>query len=232
MNTARMTASDVGAAAPLTRLKNAGTAPARRMVTALVAVSLALWILGSSAAVLAAGPEDSVHNLYVTLLGTMKEVPNLGQSGRFARIEPVVRRLFDLPLMARLAVGASWAALSSAQQQQVATAFGGYISATYADRFGSYSGQQLKVTGQQPSGLGVLVRTRIVKASGESVSIDYLMRQNQDAWLISDIYLDGTISQLAIQHSEFGAILRREGFDGLITALNRKVDLLTVAKAS
>ena len=52
------------------------------------------------------------------------------------------------------------------------------------------------------------------------------MRQSAGVWLISDVYLDGTISQLATQRSEFGAILRREGFDGLITALQRKAKLL------
>ena len=51
---------------------------------------------------------------------------------------------------------------------------------------------------------------------------------------ISDVYLDGTISQVAIQRSEFHSILRRDGVDGLVMALNRKVDLLGrgVAKAS
>jgi phospholipid transport system substrate-binding protein len=53
------------------------------------------------------------------------------------------------------------------------------------------------------------------------------MRQNGSLWQISDVYLDGTISQLATQRSEFQSILQRKGFDGLITALNRKVDLLT-----
>jgi len=47
------------------------------------------------------------------------------------------------------------------------------------------------------------------------------------------VYLDGSISQLAVHHSEFHSILQREGVDGLVMALNRKVDLLSnVAKAS
>jgi phospholipid transport system substrate-binding protein len=44
---------------------------------------------------------------------------------------------------------------------------------------------------------------------------------------VADVYLDGTISQLATQRSEFAAILHRQGVDGLITALNRKADLLS-----
>jgi phospholipid transport system substrate-binding protein len=53
------------------------------------------------------------------------------------------------------------------------------------------------------------------------------MRKNGGLWQIADVYLDGTISQLATQRSEFYSILRRDGVDGLLIALNRKVDLLT-----
>jgi phospholipid transport system substrate-binding protein len=85
----------------------------------------------------------------------------------------------------------------------------------------------MEIVGQQPSAAGVIVKTRIIKASGEAINIDYLMRQNGGAWQIWDVYLDGAISQLATQRSEFGAVLHRQGFDGLISALQRKVKALT-----
>jgi len=56
-----------------------------------------------------------------------------------------------------------------------------------------------------------------------------MMRRNGDSWLISDIYLDGAISEVATRRSEFAAILKTEGIDGLVAALNRKADLLTVS---
>src|SRR4029077_5929518 len=105
--------------------------------------------------------------------------------------------------------------------------FGRYISATYADRFDSYAGQKLEVSGEQPGPSGVMVRSQIIKASGEPVKVDYMMRRNGDSWLISDIYLDGAISEVATRRSEFAAILRNDGIDGLIAALNRKADILT-----
>src|SRR5947199_7438933 len=137
---------------------------------------------------------DTVQGLYDVLLSTMKNGRTLGQSGRFTQLEPVIRRTFDIPAMARLSVGSSWASLSEAQRQQVIESFGRYISAIYADRFDSYSGQRLEVTGKQPATAGVMVRSQIVKANGELVKVDDLMRRNDDAWLISDIYLDGAIS--------------------------------------
>ena len=177
---------------------------------------------------------DTVKGLYEVLLTTMKNGRILGQSGRFTQLDPVIRRSFDIASMARLSVGPTWASLSDAQRQEMTESFARYISATYADRFDSYAGQNLEVTGEQPAPSGVMVKSRIIKANGEPVKVDYMMRRNGDSWLISDIYLDGAISELATRRSEFATILRNDGIDGLIMALNRKVDLLTrnVAKAS
>ncbi len=198
-----------------------------------IALLLAVGTLPQRAAALA-GPQDNVRAFYDTLLTTMKNSRMLGQSGRYARLAPVVARVFDLPSMTRLAIGATWASLSPAQQQQLTEAFAHYVSATYADRFDSFSGEQLQVTGEQPYNQDVIVQTKIVKANGDVTTLNYMMHQNQGTWQISDVYLDGTISQLATQRSEFHSILRREGVEGLVAALNRKVDLLSrgVAKSS
>jgi phospholipid transport system substrate-binding protein len=198
-------------------------------------ICLALWFaVGLPAQQAAASdPQEVAQGFYGVLLSTMRDGRSLGQSGRYARLVPVVNRTFDLAFMARLAVGPSWATLAPAQQQRLTEAFGNYVSATYADRFDAYSGEQLEVTGERPYGSEVMVQTKIVKSNGETTTLDYLMRQNQGAWQISDVYLDGTISQVAVQRSEFSSILRREGVDGLVMALNRKVDLLrSVARSS
>ena len=85
----------------------------------------------------------------------------------------------------------------------------------------------MQVTGEQPNPGGVMVKSQIIKANGEPVQVDYLMRRNGEGRLISDIHLDGAISEVATRRSEFGAILRTDGVDGLIAALNRKADMLT-----
>ena len=174
---------------------------------------------------------DAVQRLYDALLSTMKNGRTLGQSGHFSQLEPVIRRTFDIPAMARLSVGHYWGALSEAQRQQVTESFGRYISAIYADRFDSYAGQKLEVTGEQPAPSGMMVNSQIVKANGEPVKVDYMMRRNGDGWLISDIYLDGAISEVATRRSEFAAILRNDGIDGLIAARNRKANTLTMTAA-
>ena len=175
---------------------------------------------------------DTVKGLYDALLNTMKNGRILGQSGRFAQLDPVIRRSFDIASMARLSVGSSWSSLTDAQRQQMTESYGRYISAIYADRFDGYAGQRFEVMAEQPAPAGVMVKSQIIKANGEPVKVDYLMRCSSDSWLISDIYVDGAISEVALRRSEFAGILRNEGIDGLIAALNRRADLLTGTTAS
>ena len=196
-----------------------------------LAVVMALAVLPQPTLAAPASGSETVQGLYNTLLSTMKNGRTLGESGRFVQLEPVVRRTFDIATMARLSVGPSWATMSESQRQQVIDGFGRYISAIYAERFDNYSGEKLQVTDEQPAAAGVMVHSQIVKANGEPVKVDYLMRKNGDSWLIADIYLDGAISEVATRRSEFAAILRNEGIDGLIAALNRKADALTGTQA-
>jgi phospholipid transport system substrate-binding protein len=192
-----------------------------------LAAGISLGMLSCPVHAATASGGDTVQGLYDALLNTMKNGRTLGQSGRFAQLAPVIRRSFDIGLMARLSIGPSWTGLSEAQRQEVSESIGRYMSAIYADRFDSYDGQKLEVTGEQPAPSGVMVQSRIIKANGEPVKVDYMMRRNGESWLISDIYLDSAISEVATRRSEFAAILKKDGIDGLIAALNRKADILT-----
>jgi phospholipid transport system substrate-binding protein len=170
----------------------------------------------------AASGADTVRSFYGTLLDTMRNGPALGAQGRYARLAPAIRQHFDIPFMTQLAVGPEWNTLSSAQQGQVTQAFERYVAAVYAERFNSYSGEQLKVTGESSSPAGTVITSQIVKANGEPVHINYLMRDNK----IADVYLNGTISELATRRAEFSGILKTQGINGLITALNSKAAAL------
>ena len=74
---------------------------------------------------------------------------------------------------------------------------------------------------EQPRGR-VLVRNRLVTGDGEAISIDYLLGEFDGHWRIVDVFLDGTISEIATKRSEYGGILKRDGLDGLLTRITEK----------
>ena len=203
------------------------TASRRTLIVTALALCAALALPTPKASALPDGNgAETVRAFYSTLLDTMRNGPQLGAQGRYAKLAPAIARSFDIPLMTRLAVGPDWNSLSPAQQAQVTQAFEHYIAAVYAERFDNYSGEQLKITGEEASPAGTVILSQIVKSNGEPVHINYLMRQNDGSWQIADVYLNGTISELATRRSEFGSILKTQGINGLIQALNNKAAAL------
>jgi phospholipid transport system substrate-binding protein len=168
-------------------------------------------------------PDAVVTTLDQSLIDVMRHAEQLGYRGRYARLEPVVRESFDIGYMTRIAVGPGWATLTPDQQGQLSRAFGQFITATYARRFDGYSGERFETLGEKPIGPATLVQTRLVKSDGEPVALNYVTRQNDGRWQVVDVFLTGTISELAQRRSEFTAVFQSGGFDGLLTLLQRKV---------
>jgi phospholipid transport system substrate-binding protein len=199
-----------------------------RSVT-VVLFQVALFLLLANPGVSAA--EDSaaarVDSLYTALVGTMKQAKQLGVKGRYDKLAPVLGKTYDLAFMSRIAVGQSWDKLSASQQEAITDAFTRMTTATYASRFDGFSGERFQVlqTADQPSG-NKIVKTRIITSDGKPVELNYLMRNTNAGWKIIDVYLNGTISELASRRAEFGSILRSGGPSALVSALNRQSDKL------
>lgn len=201
----------------------------RRVFSRLLAVLL-VAALGAGAYA-QSEPASQLRAFYGALLSTMRNGPSLGTEGRYTALKPVIARNFDLPYMARRAVGPAWASTSIAEQQEITEAFWRYTTATYANRFDHYSGQQFQLLGQTPSGPDVIVRTRIVRADGTTTVINYLMHRTGNDWRIADVYLEGTVSELAVRRSEFSSVIRQQGMGGLIARLDQKAKEFTSGAA-
>jgi phospholipid transport system substrate-binding protein len=170
-----------------------------------------------------APPEAAVTGLDQSLLDVMQHAKELGYSGRYAKLEPVVQQDFDIRAMTRIAVGTGWSTLSQDQQDQLSSAFGKFITATYARRFDGYSGEKFETLGTKPAGSGMLVQTQLVRTDGDPVALNYVIRENSGGWQIVDVFLTGTISELAQRRSEFSSVFQRTGFDGLLSSLQQKI---------
>jgi phospholipid transport system substrate-binding protein len=157
----------------------------------------------------------------------MQQAKTLGLKGRYEKLDPAIHRAFNLPLMTRLSVGPDWQKLSPDQQKSLIAAFTDLSISTYAARFDGFSGEHFDVDpNPTPSSGGVVVSTKLVQHSGEPIQLNYLMREADAGWQILDVFLKGTISELATRRSEFSTVLRRDGAQALVQLIqNRAADL-------
>jgi phospholipid transport system substrate-binding protein len=175
-----------------------------------------------------AAPAASVQRFYDDLLAVMRDAKRLGFDGRYSRLAPSVERAFDLPLMTRIAIGPGWAQIPPEQQQRLTQAFSRYTISVYANRFDDYGGERFEVEPRAVANAnGAVVDSRLVKSNGEKVALNYLLHQDAaGAWKIIDVYLSGTISELATRRSEFASVLQRGGADGLVREIEQRTAAL------
>lgn len=193
--------------------------------TALAAAPVVVAV-PSPAAPATGDPQAVVRQFYDTLLSVMREGPDLGFQGRFDRLRPAFEAAFDVPFMTRVVAGPEWRSFSDAERRRLAEAFTRFSVASYARSFRAFDGEVFEIQGTRPYPQGLMVQTRIVPAGQKPVALNYLMRQEDGRWGIFDVFLDGTISQLATRRSDFAATLRDQGPEGLARQLDAKTDEL------
>ncbi|MDX9860233.1 MAG: ABC transporter substrate-binding protein [Rhodospirillales bacterium] len=197
------------------------TRPSR--ILKLLLVALLAWAPVASLEA-NARPATVVEDFHNQLLATMKRAETETAQQRFEALSQAVDKAFDLERMIRVASGSQWGSADSVQRATLLSAFRRLSIATYASQFDGYSGERFEMVGNRPGPQGtVLVQTRIV-SEDTNAGLTYVMKETDSRWLIADILLDDSVSQLAVRRSEYRRILADSGIDGLVNTLNRKAD--------
>jgi phospholipid transport system substrate-binding protein len=198
----------------------------RRALRWIVVLGGLILINLDVAGALAAGasPRAVVEGFYRVLLDTMKQADALGFDGRYRKLQPAIEEAYNLPLMMRLAIGPQWGSIAPDQQARLVEAFKRFTIATYASRFDGYEGEYFEVRSEKAgvTGGATLVETRLVPPKGDVVELNYLLRADSGAWQVIDVFLSGTISELATRRAEFTSVLRDKGAEALVGMLERK----------
>ena len=195
-----------------------------RRILAVVLAVMALATLPPAAARANSPAVQVVETLHEALIGVMKDAERLGYEGRYTVLDPAVRKAFGLALMAEVAAGQHWKNLDAGERSALVAAFSRFTTASYATRFKGYKGERFEVLGEQPArGEAIVVRAQLVRADGEIIALNYLMRPFADGWRIVDVYLKGSISELATRRSEYSSVIGREGLAVLLARIDERI---------
>ena len=165
-----------------------------------------------------------IEALYAVLVECLKDADALGLEGRRAKISPAVEVSYDLAFMAEKILGRHWRTLSEADRARWTKTFGSLTVATYAERMTGFTGQVFEVLKVEPSQRGTaVVYSQVVTPNEAPIAINYRVRSAADGWRIIDVYLNGTVSELALRRSEYAAVLQRDGFEKLVASIDEKI---------
>jgi len=172
------------------------------------------------------GPEDLVKKVTAEVLAALKNDKQLAQGDRQRAMklaEEIVLPHVDFEEATRLAVGRSWAKATPEQKKRLTQEFRNMLVRTYSNAIQPYEGQQMKVmpVRMKPGDTEVTVQNQFMRGGAQPVKIDYSMRKTDQGWKIYDIVVEG-VSLVLTYRSEFDAVVKQEGIDGLIKRLAQK----------
>jgi phospholipid transport system substrate-binding protein len=172
-----------------------------------------------------ASPTAPVQQFDSALLAAMRAGDRTPFAQRYRALAPVIEQVFDLDAILARSVGLSWATLPSQQKAPLAAAFERYTVSSYVSNFNSYDGQNFQVASAvRPVGDGeVVVHSQLLRTNRSPVTLDYVMRRDPAGWRVVDVLLDGSISRVAEQRSDFRELLATGGVPALAASLQNKV---------
>jgi phospholipid transport system substrate-binding protein len=194
-------------------------------MTRLLALFAAL-VLTASAWAQQLGPDQLVQKITDEILAAIKSDKQLAAGDKQKAVklaEEKVLPYVDFEQATRLAVGRAWREATPEQKKRLVSEFRNMLVRTYSNAISTYEGQTLKVLPargkQDPE--ETVVRTQFVRAGGQPLPIDFTMHQKDNTWKVYDITVEG-VSLVMTYRSEFDAIVKQKGIDGLIQALATK----------
>ena len=145
----------------------------------------------------------------------------LSDSQKISEFEKLLDFGFEVPLIARYALGKYWRKTPKDKRTQYVNAFRIFIVDSYASRLGQFGGEKFYTSNVRDDGKrGFIVSSLIETPSGQKVKVDWRLKKINNAFRIYDVIIEG-ISMVITQRDEFSSIIQRSGgdIDSLITKL-------------
>lgn len=200
--------------------------PAIMSVSALAATSAVFPTVSAAHAASQTGATAPIQALYDALSQAARGNGNNEQ--RQTIIGAAVDNAYNLEEILHRSIGLHYNNLTDEERTTLLKAFRKFTIARYVSTFKPGSGALFSVSASittDPTGRAVVHSTIGSKEDAANpTSVDYIMGQTSNGWRITDVLLDGHISQVAAQRSDFRSVFAQGGAAGLAHMFEQKAD--------
>ncbi len=190
----------------------------------LVAVILLTSGYFSQAQAQAAKPEEAIRSM---LQQRDKDIKNLlGASGAIPeakkeQLRVVVNGLIDFDAMGEAALGTFWTTISAAQQKEFVRVFGEIVRHQSLADIDVYRARVTYDAIKAQGNSARVTTTTTYKEVPAKVEYDLLLKGKE--WRAKDIIIDD-VSTVDGYSRSFQSLIRKKGFDALMTSLNKRLE--------
>jgi phospholipid transport system substrate-binding protein len=187
----------------------------RRVVLQLAATAAMVAAVPMVRPALAADPAQLVQNTAQQVIEIVKTKTG---ADRQAAILSVLQTSFDMPAMARSALGTHWNQATESERARFQKAVATAEAKAYSERFGQYGGQTLTIGKLTPRANGVtIVDSRLNQATGQPIKLEWEVRNDR----ITDVKVEG-VSMVMTRRSDFNSYIQNNG--GKVEPLVRELE--------
>ena len=172
---------------------------------------------------------EAAVNGIVHALESRADQNTLSEADRDA-IRQQVEGRFDYREMARRSIGRDWNKQSNDAQENFTKTFRDLLERSYGNRLAEYHGQTIVYDNAEFKRDKARVKTRVIDTNKET-PVEYRLHKSEGAWQVYDIKIEG-VSLVGTFREDFKPVLKNDGFDGLLKALQEKVARLKAKDAA
>lgn len=139
---------------------------------------------------------------------------------RTEAIWKVIRPVFDDDKMTRLVMGRRWTTLTDDQKKELIELFGHLLKQSYVTKLSGYADEAISYEGERIDGDKSVVES-VITHRDEKIPMVYKLNQVNGVWMLYDVVIDN-VSLVTNYRQQFGIVIRKEGYDGLVKRLQDK----------
>ncbi len=172
----------------------------------------------------AAGPQVQLKSSIDKVMLVLRDKTLKGDENRQLRrekIEEVIFLQFDMQRIAKFSLGRGWRSLNNTERDRFVDLFRQLLARSYIPTIDGYAGEKITYKREIIKGDKAEVQTVVVSSSKE-IPLNYKLKLSNGRWLIYDVIIEN-VSLVRNYRSQFDPIMKKEGFDGLIKRMEKRI---------
>ncbi len=163
---------------------------------------------------------DSVRTTVEAILGLLKN-DNLDKAARRSAMEKEIGKRFDFRAMSQRTLATNWKKATDAEKQEFTDLFKQLIQNSYVAKLEAYTNETVSYPADKAEGKKALVET-LIKTASADIPVNYKLYRKGNDWLVYDVIIEG-VSLISNYRSSYQTIVKKEGFDGLMSKMKEKI---------
>lgn len=196
----------------------------KRLITAILVLTLMPFAMGVAAASPNAVIEDSVALLTERLDGRREELA-ADRQALYALIDEILLPRFDRRFAAQVVLAKHWRTASDEQKTRFIEAFYQAMLRRYADGILEFDPDRITVLPYRgdESKKRTKVRTTVLLDDGSKAAVDYDLVKRESGWLVFNVVIEG-VSYVRNFRAELDAEIRSSSLDAVISRLESEAE--------